>query len=268
MGPGSVAPPRDHEDHDRDDEQPAHSRDPEGARSAPRPTLGWRPMSIPGIPGRSSVRTARTTAAIRIAATAMPMATSQPTRPDPLAPTAGAGSSLVRSRSADTPSILRHVVVSSATGSVPARMGGTRDEVRRRCGAHGGVRRRYRPAALAARGEAPARPAGVVAGSAVDRPRDRGLADVSQLGGPRLPHLGAGSGRPAGRRRGVRRVLWHPGPAAGRHRRLGPRGHSERRGGSGAPCRAGCLASHDTSRRVELPPVRLRGDCGVVLRGR
>src|SRR3546814_2517764 len=73
MGPGSVAPPRDHEDHDRDDEQPAHSRDPEGARSAPRPTLGWRPMSIPGIPGRSSVRTARTTAAIRIAATAMPM---------------------------------------------------------------------------------------------------------------------------------------------------------------------------------------------------
>src|SRR3546814_7705090 len=92
MGPGSVAPPRDHEDHDRDDEQPAHSRDPEGARSAPRPTLGWRPMSIPGIPGRSSVRTARTTAAIRIAATAMPMATSQPTRPDPLAPTAATGS--------------------------------------------------------------------------------------------------------------------------------------------------------------------------------
>src|SRR3546814_19008112 len=123
MGPGSVAPPGDHKDHDRDDEQPAHGRDPEGARSTPALTLSWRPMSIPGIPGSSSVRTARTTAAIRIAATAMPMATSQPTRPDPLAPTAGAGSSLVRSRSADTPSIIRHVVVSPATRSCPARIG-------------------------------------------------------------------------------------------------------------------------------------------------
>src|SRR3546814_11888046 len=51
MGPGSVAPPRDHEDHDRDDEQPAHSRDPEGARSATRPTPGWRPKI-----GRASCR--------------------------------------------------------------------------------------------------------------------------------------------------------------------------------------------------------------------
>src|SRR3546814_18548479 len=74
MGPGSVAPPGDHKDHDRDDEQPAHGRDPEGARSTPALTLSWRPMSIPGIPGSSSVRTARTTAAIRTAATAMPIA--------------------------------------------------------------------------------------------------------------------------------------------------------------------------------------------------
>jgi|GEM_PF-4426262 len=268
MGPGSLASPRDHEDHDGDDEQPAHGREPEAARCTSTPTFSWRPISIPGIPGSSSVRTARTTAAIRIAATAMPMATSQPTRPDPLAPSPGAGSSLVRSRSADTPPILRHVVVSSASGSVPGRMGGTRDEVPGRSRADGGVRRRHRPAAVAARGEAPARPAGVVAHPAVDRPRDSGLADVSQLGGPPPGHLGTGSGRPARRRRRVRRVLWHPGSAAGRHRRLGPRGHSEPRGGSGAPCRAGCLASHDTSRRVELPPVRLQGDCGVVLRGR
>src|SRR3546814_20377719 len=80
MGPGSVAPPGDHKDHDRDDEQPAHGRDPEGARSTPALTLSWRPMSIPGIPGLSSVRTARTQAANRIAATAMPMAQSQQTR--------------------------------------------------------------------------------------------------------------------------------------------------------------------------------------------
>src|SRR3546814_18311920 len=103
MGPGSVAPPGDHKDHDRDDEQPAHGRDPEGARSTPSLTLSWRPMSIPGLPGSSSLRTARTTAAISIAATPMPMATSHPTRPAPLAPTPGQGSSLIRSRPAESP---------------------------------------------------------------------------------------------------------------------------------------------------------------------
>src|SRR3546814_13885287 len=68
MGPGSAAAPGEHEDHDRDDEQPAHGRHAEGTRSTP-PTLERRPMSIPGIPRSSSVRTARTTAPIRVAAT-------------------------------------------------------------------------------------------------------------------------------------------------------------------------------------------------------